>query len=486
MGLQKIQLDVDRNIYQSKNASFQFQANAKKLSAYFNRKRLDGTWDLGVWVCSNPDGPYWKDHNPRDNTYMFLDVPEGAKQEIDGNTITYDYGEIAIKFDVLMDIVRRTVIVKSRKGLDVLDQFLKYNATFSKIAPSVVNDKHYELKDNDVVELRVKTNKMTDSNSLTWVEKCKMEKKLCNTGEGYKDAKEHCASCTHECAAFVSESTAEYDKNALDDKALVLLPDTEWLNDVRRVFPIFINDDITPASTSITGYGNYATNTANIFDGNNGTYGGTACSGSVVHDEGDGFQHYLDIDLGDTYVIEGFDWRAYNICGINYGWDTYPNQYWRNILLHDDDEDDTYDEFSPRCLTTNEDDEVSPQNYYEGNTISSNDVSSQNVSARYIRLWTAGTKTGWASSGLYGSRMQVSEITIYGSSGSSNATATPSSQSLSLTLPNHVVDTGIFVDVFNLRNQNYFDQTIEHREYLTQKLKCEDLLKQRVEAVYGN
>jgi hypothetical protein len=428
---QKINIDVDRNIYPSTNPDYEYQANAKKLSVYFNR--IGG--DLGICVCQNPDPEYWSDVTQRTNTWAFLDLPEGANITIDGNEIIYDYGEISIRFDVLLDQLRRTIIVESLTGANIVDQYLSYAAIMgSKIVPAYQDNKNLYLYADGSVEMKIVTYKMRDSAQIQYMRPCHNcgNDHVCGSvsiGDTVCSGDHSNCPRGREPEYRPAESASEL--VTLIDGRLTLTVDSDWLKSSDRVYPVYINDDITSAVQSYTGYGYFAIDTVNLFDGSNSTFAGGGCDHNIRPGT-----DYIDIELDGEYNIESFDIRTYDICETA--------QTSTVELLYDNS---GYQSFSPVCQVS--------ADLVDNTEYLSNNVSGQSISTTKVRI---------AANQPSGARWQINWIKLYGTSVSAGTTLNVNSLSNSQNLDQVTLTQKHTLSANNLSNANSLDQVT-----LTQK-----------------
>lgn len=290
----KIQIDVNRDIVPSQNPDFQYQANAKTMSVYFNDIRptsvisatVRAPGDLGLWICANPDPEYWKEFNPRDNTYAFFDVPEGADVTVVDNVITYTYPKdfIEIQFTVGLDCIFHQINVLDKAGLINLAKYCEHDTELSQIISSISDTKEIRFTKDPTDGIKIITRRLWDSAENPYFPPCQMGdgSHLCGKADELNCkgcSSLPCANCKKE-GQIAKTKPAETEKEYLvftNDK-LTFQPDNTWLNDPARIFPIYINAEITPGGVSSTAL-------AGKFDGGNAAatlYDGTTTAESGV------------------------------------------------------------------------------------------------------------------------------------------------------------------------------------------------------------
>jgi len=287
----KIQIDVDRNIYPSQDPQFEYQANAKMLSVYFNQKKeTDKAWTLGIWVCANPDPKDWRSHHKTD-TYAFFDLAETDNYTVKDNIITYHYDDIDIQFEVLLDRVQRTIIVKSDQAVDNLADYLTYNALFNNLSPKTIDSRQLGLDDGNNTGLYVQSMKMRDSSRT----KTKIFRRSKKNKEKY---------------AYITAQNQKEDVH-LNNNILELKVDWDWLRDEDRVFPIYINDEITSwqGASSITLAGKFdgGNPSSTLYDSSKSEFngvGGRCDIGDMAEVDGSYDVDMIDLDLGSSYIVD--------------------------------------------------------------------------------------------------------------------------------------------------------------------------------------
>lgn len=324
----KIQLDVDRKIYPSKNTNYQYQANAKKLSVFFNKKTVRG-WEPGIWVCANHNSKEWWDINTKE-TSLYQKLPTTDKIIINGEHISYDYEDIEIRFYIGLDLLNRSIIIKNKDGINKLSQYIEFLTELTNLNCEIQDNKELHFKKNGQIELKNKVKlKARDSAKHLVLPPCRNKQnltgaqldKLCPEAK-----KANCKGCqqdTVNCCpigrkTYYVPSVAEIEEIIYQDGKIKLFIENEWLNDPKRVFPIVIHDDITPEAGSITGTGKFddgdagnAFSYAAILDDDDDTFAGGQCSGngntSQIDISAEGIaDHNIELDLGAVYTVESF------------------------------------------------------------------------------------------------------------------------------------------------------------------------------------
>ena len=399
----KIPLDVDRNIYPSEPPRLSggpWRANAKGVCAEFYPDRVR------IFIKEGPS--QWENFRAGDVAVTFGLPDDTAGITVDANVITYSYGDVQIRFEVLLDCIRRTVIVQRPSALAHLADYLQFSTDMPGLSHRHRNGQHIEISRRGKICLHIKTFRAWDNTRIPAVRPC--------SGGFCSQAKRlGCAGCgdwggggcprTDERRVYYRSAQFNMEELSLQDGILRLCVAESWLNNPARVFPLFINDDITPSAGSLTGAGGWATNTANLVDGDPSTHAGTTCVDPVDPDYAN---NYVTIDLGTTYRIDWF--TVENDAGLcstalNTGggdWFQYRLQYRDN---------GSYVSFSPECVISVPD-ATTPNTYFQTQR-TSNDVSGQGVQTRYLRLAVGGEKVVGAW-GNYGQNNLTGEIEIWG------------------------------------------------------------------------
>jgi len=366
----KIQLDVDRTIVPSSNPDFQYQANAKTMSIYFNDIRPPETvsstarapGDLGLWICANPDPEYWNEFNPRENTYAFFDVPEASDVTVNGNEIVYAYPKdfIEIHFTVGLDCIHHQVHVLAKDGLLNLSKYCEHNAELSQVSSSIVDVKQVDFSKTADDGIKIRTHKIWDSSQNEYFPPCQMGdgSRLCNKA-GELSCKGcvalPCDTCPKEQQTIGQvlkyrpvETDAEY--LSFSNDKLSFQPDSTWLNASERVFPIFINAEITPSgvsSTALAGKFDGGNAAATLYDGTTTTQtgvGGSCSAGDTANVATAYDTDTIDITLDGSYDVDQIKIWA-NGSGNVSGW-YVKVQYWTGSAWQDFGGTDEYQESS--------------------------------------------------------------------------------------------------------------------------------------------
>jgi len=287
----KIQLDVDRNIYPSKDPEYEYQANCKSGSVFFNRT-IDGR--PGFLFCSN-DRTEWNEIKKTEG--IFFDViphnvvlPNPPGHRVTGNTIRYVYpgGNIEIDLTVGIDGVRRTIILN--KSMAVMGLNTRFGFEKPPGFSHVQKSKKLEFKDSGgVINAEVKTIRAWDSAQIL---SCCHLGRLCQ-GASRFGCKKFCPAsgkCPKSTPSLSPSQLPNEDLIGYDD-SLEIKVALNWLISPDRIFPVFINDEITSWQNvgSIT--------LAGKFDGGNAS--STLYDSTTTHENGVGG----DCAIGDTASI---------------------------------------------------------------------------------------------------------------------------------------------------------------------------------------
>ena len=370
----QIKLDANRNIYDSLATGWQYEANARTMTAYFNR----GTgvdWRPCVAIHANPAPPTWGGCYTSGHS-ITLTLPGTPVCIIDGNKAIYDYGGIEIHFEVLLDRIHRSIVIRDQSALDKLDASLVATLTTDNLTSEYIDASLIEFKLGDEVLLRLSTTRMQDSaqEPLLYAHCPESPGQLCLTQCRSEQCGHSCETCEwNKLRARNRPPETRAETVTLVGDILTLGVDKEWITASGRVFPILINDDVTPVAGSLTGFGGWATNTGNLVDGDPATHAGTTCITTVDPLYAN---NYVNIDLGKAYRIDHF--CVENDAGLcSTPLDTGSGDWYCYRLTYRDN--GSYVAFSPECVICVPD-ATSPNSYFQTER-TSNDISGQGVCA---------------------------------------------------------------------------------------------------------
>ena len=305
----KIQLDVDRNIYPSKDPEFEYQANCKTGSVYFNRTN----GDLGFYFCPNLDKADWSSIKRMEGTWHSIlpynvVLPVAPIYEVDGNKITYTYpgGKIQLQISVEIDGVRRLIILKEGLAVQALDLHFAYEKPVGFTKEQTV--KKVIIKDSTgKVNTEIRTIRAWDSAQVL---PCCSSSHLCG-----KAGENNCSKiCSKNCPRKdVRLCPMQYPNEDLEvySDSVKLLINSDWLNSPDRVFPIYINDEITGwqggASIALAGKFDGGNASSTLYDGTktaNSGVGGDCGVGDTAYIAQTYGTDCIDLDLGGSYTVE--------------------------------------------------------------------------------------------------------------------------------------------------------------------------------------
>jgi len=319
----KIRIGPDRNIYPSKNPAYQYEANAGGISIWFNRK--DGeSWIPGMWIHENPDKEFWFIITERINTHAWIQFPSGCVWTLNGDTITYSWGDFELIVTVGHWKIRRVIKIIQKVKLSNLSKYVDSPVSLAKITAKSVNSKELHLEDDDKGGFRVRAVGMWDSAENPRFEgPCLDRGHLCGRAAelGCKGCKAFpCLECPNKKGIIYEPNRSEDEQIELVDGKIRLKPSLIWLQNA--VFPIYVNDEITGWQSigNITLGGKYdGGNAASTLYDSITTFrtgiGGTCEVGDVAYNAGSYDTDTIALDLNGTYTVNQIKvWINSSIC----------------------------------------------------------------------------------------------------------------------------------------------------------------------------
>jgi hypothetical protein len=266
-------------------------------------------------------------------------LPQPKSFRIEGDIAIYDYGDIDVWIRCRLEQIRRTIVIKSAQGLVQADLYMRTTLEKSNLSDSSLSAKHVGFMKDGIPQLYIKTREARDSAQLPFYPPCMGTEYDAANGWICKPGRDAgCKGCSAIPCQCPGHRELHYRPNriatetiSISNDELVLGIPADWLDSAERVFPVYINDDITPGSGSITLGGKMSgggsCSAADCVDGDVSTYVGGYCGGGCSQGafEISFGTDYIEFDLGGTYTVTDVEWRNANIAA----WGCCPSMYYK-------------------------------------------------------------------------------------------------------------------------------------------------------------